>query len=42
MLSGILGQNYVGVPTYSGAYASCVIANIKQALKACSTNFNTI
>ena len=42
MMSVILEQNYVGVPTYSGAYASCVIAYIKQALKACSTNFNTI
>ena len=27
---------------YSGAYASCIIAYIKQALKACSTNFHTI
>ena len=38
----LLEQNYIGVTTYSGAYASCVIAYIKQALKACSTNFNTI
>ena len=41
MMSGIL-EHYVGVPTYSGTYASCIIAYIKQALKACSTNFNTI
>ena len=36
-----LGRGYpteesLGVPTtYSGAYASCIIAYIKQALKAC-------
>ena len=27
---------------YSGAYASCIIAYIKQALKACSTNSKAI
>ena len=35
MMSSILEQHYVGVLTYSGAYASCTIANIKQAMKAC-------
>ena len=31
---GNMPQKSLRVPTYSGAYASCTIANIKQALKA--------